>query len=431
MAFADLYPYEDFAPIADVSWWRTGDFDHKSGYSSDAYKAASAADTADKKRYGEHKTLFSERVQTQLDALLAEGRLAPISGTGGRSISFAKEWNRYLAGEEGESYERKWMLGEFERILTRHIIRMDEGRYDRRREEGYVPGTHITPTEEQARAAWKGICQDMDSGNSDSIFGWNIEVNDSSTGDRCHIVFADWKPTLLRYNAQHELEEVQDIAPLELVTARFEVPTGKLMLTDALRIKSFNEGTTFDSTREYHELDLGNAAGRTKRISAHAEEHQIGYTQTTNTSVAVYRNPQGRLLVTERWMVDEDGEELPEDNKGNTIVKGWEWVGAFSCDVWAILAFDRQTAIARMSDGGQENAEAELDRYLAMAGTRPAADDHQGHHEACYAGNILQLEVEPGTWTIHAGEDFNKKVDREALGIPEGTEVWCLLSKAA
>ena len=84
-----------------------------------------------------------------------------------------------------------------------------------------------------------------------------------------------------------------------------------------------------------------------------------------------------------------------------------------------------------MTTGGEDDAETELTRYLAMAGATPAPDDHKGHHEACYAGNIVHLDVDPGTWEIHAGEEFDKKVDREAFGIPKGVTPWCILSKAA
>ncbi|WP_298847284.1 hypothetical protein [uncultured Salinicola sp.] len=432
MPFKDIYPFEDFAPIADVAWWRTNDFSG-SDYSSDAYKAAQAADQADGERYKAHKTLFCERIRTHLDGLLAEGRLAPIAGIGGRSISFASAWNAYVAGQEpgniDEEYARKWMFQEFQRILTRHVVGIDTERYKRKREEGYVPGTHETPTEEQARAAWEALCEDVDAGASD--YSWDIEVQDSVTGDRCRVFFENWIPKLMRYNEEHQLVEVQDVAPLELVTARFEVPTGKLMLTDTLRIESFNEGTDFEPERDYRELDLNSALGRTKRISAHAAEHDIAYTRTTNTSVAVYRDAQGRLMAAERWGSDEDGNDLPEGPHGAILVEGWECVGTFSCDVWATFAFDRATAIARMTAGGEKDAEAELERYLAMADTTPAPDDHKGHHEACYARNIVHLDVDPGTWEIHAGEEFNEKVDRVALGIPDGVEPWCILSKAA
>ena len=430
MAFKDHYPFEDFAPIADVAWWRTNDFDTRRSngeYDKDAYQAAHQADMADKERYDEHKDLFRERVQAQLDSLLADGRLKPITGTAGRAISFANSWNAYLAGKTEDGYERKWMLREFQGILTRHIVRIDEGRSARKREEDYVPGAHISPTPEQARKAWEGICEDMDTGNSDSIFGWNIEVRDANTGDRCQVIFEEWKPRLMRWNDQHELEEVQDIAPLELVTEQFNVPTGKLMLTDALRIESFNKGTEFEAERDYRELDLNNASGRTARVLAHAKDHDIGYTQTTNTSVAVYRDAAGRLMVTERWF----DEEWPEDNKGRSIIEGWECLGDFSCDVWAVFAFDRATAIARMTDGGHENAEEELDRYLSMAGKRVATDDHRGHHESCYAANIVHVDVEPGQWEIHAGEGFSEKVDRKAYGIPDGVEPWCIIQKVA
>jgi len=431
MTFKELYPYEDFAPIADVAWWRANDFTG-SDYSSDAYKAARDADQADSKRYKEHKSLFCARVQTHLEKLLAQGRLAPISGTGGRAISFANAWNAFLAGKEpgniDEEYARKWMFEEFERILTRHVVEIDKDRFKRKQEEGYAPGTHDIPTEDQARAAWKAICEDVDAGTSG--YSWDIEVQDASTGDRCRVFFEDWKPRLMRWNDQHKLEEVQDVAPLELVTAQFEVPTGKLMLTDTLRIKSFNDGTEFDSGRDYHEFNLGSAHGRTKRIGGHAQENGIAYTQTTNTSVSVYQDAQGRLMIAERWGCDEDGNELPEDDNG-MIIEGWTWVGAFSCDVWAVFALDRATAIARMKDGGCNDAEAELERFLSMAGKTVATGDHVGSHEACYAANIVHLEVEPGTWEIHAGERFAEKVDRTAWGIPAYVEPWCILQKVA
>jgi len=265
MTFKELYPYEDFAPIADVAWWRASDF-KGTDRRSDAYKAAQLADRADQERYRTHKTLFCDRVRTHLDGLLAEGGLAPISGVSGRDISFASAWNSFIAGEEpsdidGE-YARKWMFGEFQRILTRHIVGMDTARYRRKQEEGYVPGTHQIPTQEQVRAAWEAICDDVDTGTSD--YAWDIEVQDSITGDRCRVFFENWVPTLLRWNDKHELEEVEDVTPLELVSARFEIPTGKLMLTDALRIKSFNEGTDFEPERDYRELDLNSASRPTR-----------------------------------------------------------------------------------------------------------------------------------------------------------------------
>ena len=432
MAFKDLYPFEDFASIADVAWWRTNDF-HGSGYRSEAYKVALAADTADRERYKAHKTLFCERVRLHLDGLLAEGRLIPITGIGGRSISFASAWNAYVAGQEpsniDEEYARKWMFEEFQRILTRHVVEIDKSRFKRKQEEGCIPGTHEAPNEEQARKAWEAICEDVDAGTSD--YSWDIEVQDSSTGDSCRVFFKNWVPTLMRYNDQHQLEEVQDVVPLELVTARFEVPTGKLMLTDTLRITSFTEGTYFGSEHEYRDLSLNSSAGRTKRISAHAAKHEIAYTQTTNTSVAVYRDEQGRLMVAERWGCDEDGNELPEGPYGAILIEGWECVGTFSCDVWAVFAFDRATAISRMTAGGEKDAETELARYLAMAEATPAPGDHKGHIESCYAGNIVHLDVEPGAWEIHAGERFSDKVNREEFNIPAGVEPWCILKKAS
>ena len=430
MSFAGLYPFEDFAPIADVAWWRTNDF-RGSDYSSDAYKIASAADQADTKRYKAHKTHFSELVAAHLEGMRADGQLQPISGIGGRSIRFATTWNAFVAGEEpgniDETYARKWMFEEFERILTRHVVGIDTERHKRKREEGYIPGTHELPTEEQICAAWEAVCEDVDTGTSG--YSWDFEVNDATTGDSCRIIFTNWAPKLMRYNDDHKLEEVQDVALLDLVTASFEVPTGTLMLTDALRIKSFIEGIKFDSKRDFGSLDSNSAWGRTRLISAHADEHDIAHTKTTNTSVAIYRDAKSRLMVAERWAIDENENEMPEGPFSAVLIEGWECVGTFSCDVWSAMAFDRATALKRMTEGGEEDPEAELTRYLAMANTKPAPGDHKAHHESCYAGNIVHLNVEPGTWEIHAGEEFSNKVDRETFGIPSWVEPWCIIQK--
>src|SRR3546814_569081 len=131
-----------------------------------------------------------------------------------------------------------------------------------------------------------------------------------------------------------------DLAPIKLVSAEFSVPTGRLLLTDALRVPGFREGISFDADQEYSALSLNSELGRTRRISAHAEQHDIAYTQTENTCVVIHRHPEnGCIIVSARW----NAEEVHEDEDGDAAAPGWGKVGTFSCDVWRVLALDQQT----------------------------------------------------------------------------------------
>lgn len=417
--FADRYPLAAFETIADAAWWRQSDFNsqrRKPDFDRTRYDIAVAADKADQVRLDAHKKLFREAVEAHLSALLEEGALTPITGIKGRDVTMATAWNDLVADRPADHRRNRLMSG-FERLFVDEFVRMDDERHALRREEGHVPGSHRTPAHDKVVKAWTGICTRMDAGTSGEFErGLAIECEDQKTGDRCEIHFERWKPTLMVRNAQHRLEPALDVATPDLVQADLAVPTGRLLMTDFLRADGFKEGVDFGD-REYDKtLSLNTAQGRDARTKAHAQEHQIGYTQTTNTCVAVRRHPKtGMLMVTERWGTDSKGNDLPEDDMGASVVRGWETVGAFSCDMWRVMALDRSSAIARMAAGGCVDAEAALDAYLA-------SDD-------CYAGNVLQLDIEPGRWRIHAGDDFSSRVDRRRHGIPKGVHVWCLLER--
>lgn len=416
--FAELYPFAPFEAIADAAWWRSSDFTSPRGGEFDhaQYQVALKADAADKIRLDDHKAQFEIAVSVHLRNLIAAGVLTPISGIAGRDIGPATAWNDMLAGKPAD-HQRRWLLQSFDRVFVDEFMRMDDARYSRKQEAGYVPGTHVAPEPEMVLKAWTNICARMDEGTSEEyVNGLSIEAQDRKTGDRCEIHFKGWKPTLMRRNDVHRLEPALDVAKAALVTADFGVATGRLMLTDFLRVDGFREGTDFSDDEEYRDFDLNSTKGRDARISAHAKTHDIGYTQTTNTSVAIHRNPQtGMLMITDRWGSDAKGDEMPEDANGVAIVAGWTSVDSFSCDVWRVMAFDRSTALARMADGGCADPEPVLDAYLASSDA--------------YARNVVRIDVEPGRWRIHAGDDFSKRVNRRKFGIPEGVQVWRLLER--
>ncbi len=427
MAFADHYTLINFAAIADAAWWRTSDFgmvaDDREGY-----EAAAEADKADRVRLDEHKVKLKAALTAHLEDLRAAGALGAASGLGGRDIPNAEAWNAFVAdGHTSPSFD--WLLDSLASVWTAFFVRMDKDFYARRKLDDYVPGSHQPPSPDDIRTAYERICNAYDTGTSFSEEGplddWRIEAHDRITGDRCELNFVSWKAMLTKRDDDYKPVLVEDVTPMGVVTASFDMPTGKMLLTDILRLESFDEGTSFDADREYGELSLGNALGRNNLVAAHASEHQIAFTQTDNTSVAVLRDAAGRLLITERFS------EEHQNDDGDLAVPGWEVVGTISCDVWRFMAFDRESVLARMTAGGAEDAAAELDRYLAMADTLPDSANHKAHHEACYAANIVHLDVEPGQWQIHGGENFDDLTDREALNLPQDIHLWCLLEKQA
>ncbi|AXK43800.1 hypothetical protein [Erythrobacter aureus] len=427
MAFADHYSLIDFTAIADAAWWRTGDFDRVAD-DLERYNAAAEADKADRARLADHKVKLKAALTGHLEDLRTAGALGAASGLGGRDIPIAEAWNTFVTdGQIPRTFD--WLLEALENVWSAIFVRMDQDRWARRKSEDHIPGSHQPPSGDAIRTAYERICRTYDTGTSFSEEGplndWRIEANDRISGDRCELNFVAWKAMLTKRDDDYKPVLVEDIAPMGVVTASFDMPTGKMLLTDILRLKSFDEGTSFDANREYGELSLGNALGRNNLVAAHASEHQIAFTQTDNTSVAILRDAAGRLLITERFS------EEHQDDDGDLAVPGWEVVGSFSCDVWRFMAFDRESVLARMTAGGAEDAAAELDSYLAKADTLPDPSDHQAHHDACYAANIVHLEVEPGQWQIHGGENFDDLADREALNLPQDLHLWCLLEKQA
>lgn len=443
MAFADVYPLSLFASIADVSWWRASDFDrprprrstdHPSNEEAssvptrEARKLAADLDTADKARLDQHKEQFEACILQHLEGLRGAGKLGKTGGLAGREVRLAEAWNHFVDGKP-DSYETKHLLHHFTRQLVRAIVDIDAGRYSRKSSPDYVPGTHRKPSEGQILAAWSKLCGELDTGTSDP-FSWPIEIQDQKTGDRCELHFTNWQAQLMRRTRDHKLEVAPDCGPIPLASAVFPIPTGRLLLTDTLRVPGFSDGTDFGDREYDDELSLNSELGCVNRTSVHAKDHGFGYCQTTNTCVSVHRHPKTHcILITPRWM----GEEWEEDADGDAICPGWEKLGSFSCDIWRITAIDFGTAVLRMKDGGCDTPEATLTRYLGLAKSDNAASANarQAHHEQAYSRNIVEVAVQTGDMRIHCGPDFGERVDRARYDIPHGVNPWALLEPIA
>lgn len=421
MAFADHYPLAAFAAIADACWWRSGEFDYSRNkdvvVTPEQRRLANDLDAKDHLRLEKHKTdVLAVALRAHLAELQSTGALAATGGIAGRKVWAATAWNALVSGQK-EDYQTNWLINSLCNAHTRYFVRMDPMRRDADRELG----THVPPTAEQVEKTWKAICEAYDSGNSNHILnGWNVECQDEITGDRCELAFTNWQAQLMRRNAKHDLEPAQDVVNLPLAAVAINMPTGKLLLTDYLRVTGIKEGIDLGNL-EYDAASLSSDKGKLQRTQLHAELHNMGFCQTSNTMINVF-------------VSDADGSIafMPYDKEK---MKGWTKIERYiSCDVWRITAIDQANAVRIMTAGGNDNAQADLERYLALAEGEPASREgksvqeiNQEHHEYCYSQNVLRLDVAPGVWTLHCGQDFHTRVDRRALGLPRGVRPWAVL----
>lgn len=367
----------------------------RSRIDADALAAAANIETRDRDAL---EALLMPAVESHLGDLIAEGRLMPSEDLGERHIHFLVDWDAIVSGSAND-WQRLYITNAF-----------------------VVAAMHIAFFIREPARALDVLARLFDEGTSptaeDGIFNL-IEGTDTMTGERGEIRLAGFVPSfwVMDRGSGYQYRKAERMAPLEPVSATFTAPSGKLLFTDTLRVGSFSEATDFEPDRDYGVLSLNSATGRQARSLAHAAEHNFGFTQTTNTCVAVFQHgATGAIAVTERW-----NEDLQIDEHGNykdeIDIAGWRRVGTFSCDMWRVTAIDRQVAAGLIAPGKPEAGEKELGEYLASKGS--------------YADNIVTLPVAPGSrWRMCCGERFSETVDRAALGLPEGLEIWALYEPA-
>lgn len=417
MAFGDIYPLAAFAAIADASWWRASELDMKRegpAVTHDQRRAARELDEADQARLKAHDaTVFRPALLAHLQALRTEGRLKPTGGTKGRDIWMADAWNAFVAGEK-DDYHTTWLISAIAKgAFTMTFVRMDEDR----RGPGHEPGVHVPPSPDKVKEAWRKICQALDSGTSGTgIDDWRLEAPDANTGDRCEMTFQSWEGMLMRRNERYELEPARDVDAIPLVAVPVPVPTGQLLITDAIRIDAFNDAIDLGDA-EYREASLDSEKGCVRRTEIYAERFGVGFCQTTNTVINVR-------------VSDADG-SIAFFSDDETVTPGWATIdGHFDCDVWSIMALDRWSAERLIKAGGDNAAPVTLDRLIAHGDPSDEGDTAAamaGFVSGAYAGNILRLDVRPGTWTLHSGHGFGERVDHAAFGLPADARPWAIL----
>lgn len=402
MRFSKLYSRAQFAVAAKFTWGRTNDWERNEiGEDLEAYKVAQAADKEARDALTAHEDeVFKPAMLKWLETLRAQGRLNIITGLVGRSAHLPKAWNAFVAGTADE-YQIDNLLYALKTFLVWSLITMDQGRHTRRKEEGHIKGSVTPPTEAMIDAAYAKLVHDVEQGNTDHSVRFD-DIQDGKTGDRLKIELVGWHATLMRMTPDYHYEPAFDADIIGLQSVEIDLPTGELLISDWIRVPGFKEAT--DLGYDDPSLCINNTQGAVNTTKAHATRHNFARVQTTNTYVGVHQDEEGRLMVAERW------DDRSEDN---AVADGMKAIGEFSCDVWSVIAIDKQTLTDLMAKGGCDTAQETLQEYLEGKGD--------------YSDNIVQLNVKPGRYRLHFGPKFAKIANRAELGIPEGPEPWFVL----
>jgi hypothetical protein len=375
------------------------------------------------RRTGNVPSAPKKAAERHLADLAASGRLGRIVGLGGRRIRVADAWNGLL-GDKVKDFE--WALAN---ALSMVPLRASlEVRFDRKDRNFDRPMSDAEIDETYAR-----VCRMMDDGDLQTDrFHMLDDLEDSITGDRIRIEVRNWQPTLLRLDTKggYAWVPATDAAVPDLVAAEMSVPSGDLLVTDFLRVDGIGKAT--DEIESRLDGTICADAGQAEYAEAYASQAGMGYAQTENTTVGVFRRRDGRAIA-----IFENS-----NARGEFAVKSdeWERVGSVGCGMWRVTLIDLASAIELAARGGNADAANDVERHLALA-AKP--DAWQGgsqkewreggmaaHSEQCDSRNVLRLSVEPGVWTMRCGTDFTKRFPRKSIGLPRGGKLWCVLEFA-
>lgn len=137
-------------------------------------------------------------------------------------------------------------------------------------------------------------------------------------------------------------EQVNTIYKEKCVKGTVEFPTGEIIFANFFKNKACND-YAFDEPEDVKYTDLysiNHSFGEQNTMRILSETHGLGYVQLGNTSAAVYKISDDKLIITSTWAYFYDEETDTEEDI--PVPEGWEFLGEIDCDVWRVEFIDKQ-----------------------------------------------------------------------------------------
>ena len=159
------------------------------------------------------------------------------------------------------------------------------------------------------------------------------------------------------------------------VTGQVEFPTGNILFANFFK-NSKEDDYAFEipgDIKYSSQNSINHALGEQNTMKILSDVHGLGYAQLGNTSAAIYKVGDDRIVMTNCYLeyYDEDKDQYLDV----VMPKDWELIGEVCCDVWRVEFIDQENF-----DKGDTFP---LDKY-----------------------DNFSAQVSPGTWTIKNNYHF-------------------------
>ena len=183
-------------------------------------------------------------------------------------------------------------------------------------------------------------------------------------------------------------EAFNKICSDQCVRGSVEFPTGKVLFANFFKNMAQDDyAFAVPDDKQYgSRYSINHPYGEQNTMQILSKTHGLGYAQLSNTSAAVYKVSDDKIIITTcfPYYYDEKGYE-----RNLTLPDGWEEIGSICCDVWRIEFID------------QEN----FDKGKPL----PLNDTEYLHNQP------ITCQVNPGKWKIKnqhhyiSDEEYRKK----------------------
>lgn len=126
------------------------------------------------------------------------------------------------------------------------------------------------------------------------------------------------------------------------VTTEINFPTGELIFANYFK-NTAQDDYAFEVPEhlKYKEpYSINHSLGEQNTMDVLSRNHGLGYVQLGNTSAAVYKVTDDKLVMVSPWAFEYDEEK--EMDVDIPVSEDWQYLGEISCDVWRVEFIDKE-----------------------------------------------------------------------------------------
>jgi hypothetical protein len=310
------------------------------------------------------KTSLAETLIKKRDA----GDLTPITGIDDYELPFVSGWNRFIEGKE-----TRYDLVE---IIDGLVPPFRTGvAYD----GGSRGLEHLDAAAADAKVAAL-VSEMMESGTCEAGLGGNGSLHSPVIKAKIYAGLDNWKPTFIRENPDWIFGDrstpmyipLQEVHLRPAATIPVDLPSGRLIIADWVRIKAFTDAVDTSHFKIEH------AEERIARSLHVAKEHGFIEVTAYGFQDLVVDRKDGEVTGLR------SGSVIRDDYSGEPVVTDLEHLGQVTTQYWAVTMIDYEVLMNILRSAGVDDPEAAYSEWLKGAEGGPDAE----------------IQLDPGRWHL-------------------------------